>query len=179
MAQYTVFDSRVEVSGSVVLLVIDSMGLFARLAKTILAKHGITKVEKAQWYPQQVYLDILSEIHEQVGLKTLKQMGRNIPEKALWPPYIGSVEEALPSIDAAYQMNHRGGEIGSYAFTKTSDSSGTLVCRNPYPCPFDEGIVEGTAKKFAQNPSRVRVAHIPKQPCRMNGDDRCTYTVSW
>jgi len=178
MAQFQTFESGVEVRGKVVVVLLDAMGHFKRLAIKILEKHGITDVTENSWYPQQAYLDAYREIYETIGAKTLKTIGKQIPEKALWPSGIGTVEEALASIDTAYHMNHRGGEIGKYGFEKTGERSAKMVCHNPYPCPFDHGIIEATANKFASG-KRVKVKHDDTQPCRMKEGESCTYHISW
>ena len=76
-------------------------------------------------------------------------------------------------------MNHRGGEIGHYTFTKTGDKRATMVCRNPYPCDFDRGIVEAMAQRFRPQGSIVKVQHDSTKPCRKSQSDSCTYLVSW
>jgi hypothetical protein len=76
-------------------------------------------------------------------------------------------------------MNHRGGEVGHYAFTKSAATSGSMVCGNPYPCEFDHGIVEATAAKFAPPRLVVAIRHDDALPCRSRDGDSCTYHVSW
>jgi hypothetical protein len=85
----------------------------------------------------------------------------------------------LGSIDVAYHMNHRGGEIGHYAFTKSTPTTGVVVCGDPYPCEFDHGIVEASARKFAPPKVVASVRHDEAQPCRSKHGESCTYHVSW
>ncbi len=179
MAQFKGFDPKVEVVGQGVLVLIEGVGTFRPTALKILAEHGISNVQADKWYPQQAYLDAYRQIAEKVGPVTLKLIGRKIPEVALWPPQINSVEAALASIDVAYHMNNRGGEIGSYKFKKTGERTGKMVCHNPYPCLFDIGLVEATAKKFALAGKRVTVTHDDTQECRQKGGETCTLLISW
>lgn len=179
MAQFKAFDSNVEVIGKTVRLVIETMGLFERMATDIFVKHGITNVTDDGWYPQQAYLDVYREIYEKVGHKTMKMIGKQVPEKVLWPPNITTIEAALASIDVAYHMNHRGGEIGYYQFEQTGERAGKMVCYTPYPCPFDHGLIEAIATKFAPPGGRVHVKHDESQPCRVTGGETCTYQISW
>ena len=79
---------------------------------------------------------------------TLLMIGRQIPKNAKWPPDVDTLEKGLASIDVAYHLNHRGGEIGSYRFEKTSANTAKMVCRNPYPCDFDLGLIDAVAHKF-------------------------------
>ena len=179
MAQFQAFDQRVLVSGQSMMAVIEAMELFEKLARSIFQAHGLANIRVDQWYPQQPYLDAYREIYEKIGAKTVKTIGRKVPEKAFWPPNITTVEEALASIDTAYHMNHRGGEIGSYQFKSTGMRSAVMVCHNPYPCSFDMSVIEGTAMKFAPKNARLVIQHDNKQPCRMNGGETCAYQISW
>lgn len=179
MAQIRRFDQNVVVSGQSMLAVIEAMELFEKLACSILEKHGLGAIRADQWYPIQPYLDVYREIYERIGAKTMKTIGRKVPEKAFWPPEITTVEQALASIDVAYRMNHRGGEIGTYAFEKFTDHSGKMVCNNPYLCPFDFGLIEAVAQRFAVRKLKVRVTHEHPETCRLNGDEACVYGIVW
>ena len=179
MAQFKARDPRVEVNGAAVLSFAEAIEVFRDLSLQVLAEHGIVDPKEGEWYPQQAWLDAFKEIAEKTGPATLKAIGKKIPELALWPPDVDTIEKALASIDMAYHMNHRGGDIGHYNFEKTGEQSGKMVCDNPYPCDFDLGIIEATAKRFAPKGVSTNVKHDDSQPCRKKGDDSCTYFVSW
>jgi len=191
MTEFKAIDSNVEVSGAAVLSVIegmtrcsdcDLMESFRRMATRILAKNGIDSPRKDKWYPQQAWLDAFREISEEIGPATLRMIGEKIPETALWPPEVTTIEEGLASIDVAYHMNHRGGEIGHYRYEETHQAgwkSGKVICNNPYPCAFDHGIIKATARRFAPKDKAPIVTHDDSRPCRQKGGDSCTYLVSW
>lgn len=180
MAQFKAMADGVEVNGETVLAIVDGMGRFNRRAAQVLASHGIEDPQPGQWYSQQRWLDAFQFIAEEAGPATLFRIGLKIPEHARFPPEIDSVEKALRSIDVAYHMNHRGGEIGCYRFEPIGENSARMICENPYPCDFDCGIIEGIARKYASGrPSDVFVRHDDSGCCRKQGDDRCVYEVSW
>ena len=56
---------------------------------------------------------------------------------------------------------------------------GRVLCSNPYPCEFDFGIVEHTARMFAPKGVVTSVHHDDSQPCRKKGADSCTYRITW
>jgi hypothetical protein len=180
MAEFQAFEPGVEVIGRTVYTIVAAMGVTRSLALLILRQNGIDNPQPAEWYSQQAWLDAFRDISRQLGGPSLWKIGLKIPENAIFPPEIDSLEGALRSIDVAYHMNHRGGEIGHYTLQEFGANSAVMVCNNPYPCDFDRGIIEAMANRFRPHPgSAVRVAHDDSQPCRKTGGDACTYLLSW
>lgn len=179
MAQFKAFAPGVKVNGETVYAIVDGLGLFKAKALEILADKGIENPQPGQWYSQQAWLDAFKVISETIGANTLYNIGLKIPANAQFPPDIDNIEKALSAIDMAYHMNHRGGEIGTYGFEKTGPKSVKMVCKNPYPCDFDRGIIEAMAKRFKPAGSVVVVKHDDSAPCRKKGQEACTYLVTW
>lgn len=179
MSSFKAFAPGVEVNGETVLSVIDGMGAFKAMGLKILAENGIVDPVPGQWYRQQAWLDSFKAIAAKLGPSTLRAIGKTIPENAQWPPEVKTIQAALSSIDIAYHMNHRGGEIGHYSFTAKGAQGGTLVANNPYPSDFDLGIIQAVAAKFAPAGSRPTVSLDTSVPTRQNGADSCTYAIAW
>jgi hypothetical protein len=179
MAQFQSYSPQVMVNGQTVLSVINGMGAFKESASRILQRHGISSPAPAGWYPQQAWLNAFREIATTIGAKTLYQIGLSIPRNARFPPGINGIENALESLDVAYHLNHRGGEIGHYTLAKTGPSQGIMTCRNPYPCEFDHGLIYAVANQFKPAGSLLRVQHDPAKPCRAKEGDSCTFLLSW
>jgi hypothetical protein len=179
MAQFKAFAPNVEVNGETVLSVVNGMGPFKETALKILTDHGIKDPQAGQWYSQQAWLDAFKTISEKIGTSTLLAIGKTIPENAQWPPQIDSIEKALASIDMAYHMNHRGGEIGNYQFEQTGPKSGKMICKNPYPSDFDQGIVYAVAHRFAPKGVIPAVSLDETAPTRKKGADSCTFLITW
>lgn len=180
MTQLKAFAPNVEVNGETVLSILDGMGIFKHEGIRILADNNIPNPQPGQWFKQQDWLNAFKTIAEKVGPKTLRAIGRKIPENAQWPPQVDTLEKALGSVDMAYHMNHRNGDIGFYKYESPGGNKGRMVCKNPYPCDFDRGIIESVCRKF-KPPSvpRVKVTHDDAQPCRQKGADSCTYLIEW
>lgn len=177
MAQFQVFENGVEVNGQTVLALVEGMESDKTMALQILQENGITNPKQGEWYSQQSWLNAFKKISEDVGPYALYCIGTKIPENAQFPPEIISLETALDSIDTAYHMNHRGGEIGNYNVHKIPDGSFHFTCNNPYPCEFDRGIIEGIARRFTPEGDHITVNHDDSAPCRDKGDDSCTYHI--
>ena len=192
MGQFKFSTPGIEVNGDTILAFVNGMGAFKRKAISILEEKGIKDVQPEKWYPAQNYLDAFKEISEKLGEIVIKQIGRQIPENAKWPPEIKTIEDALASIDVAYHLNHKkNGKvmfdpatgrmtegIGHYKFEKIDENSAKIICDNPYPCDFDMGIIEATASKFKPKGKIIKVIH-EEGSCRKKGDASCTYIVRW
>jgi predicted hydrocarbon binding protein len=177
MSVFEPVNDGVEVQGSAILAIVNGVpGPFAQRAEQILADNGIDDLREEGWYPQDAYLDAYEEIAQRVGSKTLRQIGRAIPENAAWPPGVETPLAALKSIDDAYHMNHRGGEVGYYEVTRLDDTSARVECKNPYPCEFDQGLIEGTARAFTDTLTTLEKV---EGTCRDEGDDVCIYEIEW
>lgn len=180
MAQYKAYSEDVEVNGQTVRTIIAGMGKFHTQALQILEKNGIYDPQPNRWYSQQSWLDAFKAIADALGDRTLFQIGKKIPENAIFPhETMHNIEDGLKSIDIAYHMNHRGGEIGHYTYESTGTHSGKMICSNPYPSEFDRGIIEAIAKMYVSEEAKVAVKRDANAPTRLNGDDSCTFLVSW
>jgi hypothetical protein len=178
MKPFVAASPSVEVNGETVLSVLAGMGTTTRATRVLVA-HGIEDPKPGHWYNQQAWLDAFKEISETLGPNTLHRIGMKIPENAIFPPHIQNVEQALSCIDAAYQMNHRGGEIGSYSFESLGHGSGRMVCHNPYPSDFDRGIIQSMIERFKPQGSVARVELDNTKPTRKNGGESCTFNLYW
>jgi hypothetical protein len=179
MKTFVASSSKVEVNGETIYSVIDGMGVFKTSAIKILSDCGIVNPQPGQWYSQQSWLNAFKIIKEKVGDSTLYGIGQKIPQNAKFPPEIDNIHKALASINVAYHMNHKNGEIGDYKYSKTSDRSATITCTNPYPDEFDKGIIFQMGKKFAPLGANVNVKIDETLPRRSKGDDSTTYLVTW
>ena len=168
-----------EVNGETVLSLVDGLGPFKEKGIKILTDQGIKDPKPGNWYPQQAWLNAFKIISDNIGSSTLLAIGKTIPRNAKWPPQIDTIEKALASIDVAYHMNHRSGEIGSYCYESTGEKSGKMICNNPYPSDFDQGIIFAVARKFAPENTFPSVKLDETAPTRKKGAESCTFIINW
>jgi len=185
MTEFKSMQPGVEVVGQVIGAFLDSFPPEVKpVGLEILEKHGIKDLAPGTYYPLQSFLDAMKAISDRFGSEMLGRIGERIATNAVLPPGLDSLEACLGSIDTAYHMNHRGGEIGRYLYsfegTEKGLSRAKMVCPNPYPCTFDRGVIEGFAKRFKPpNCIDVLVRHDETKPCRRQGADSCTYVITW
>jgi hypothetical protein len=194
VTQFVAITKDAEVNGETILSIVAGMGSLKEKAYDILEGHGIKDPQPGKWYMQQAWLDSFQNIARKYRPITLVCIGRKIPENAIFPPEINTIEKALQAIDVAYHMNHRiGGQplfdpttgtmyegIGHYQFQSLGPKKAAVICDNPYPCDFDKGIVDEMAFMYKPAGSTsVRVTHDESHGCRKNNGESCTYIVEW
>jgi len=170
-----------KVNGSSVSLYLSAFGSYIKRGQQTLCRYfGVDELsdDLNTWYSLSKFLEAMEEFQKQFGQELIHKMGSVVFEKAVFPPELDSVEKAMQMANMAYYMNHQceEGEIGGYSWEKTSDNSGIIVSDSPYPCAFDQGLLESMVKKFAPD---GKVDHDDSKPCRHQGDDSCTFLISW
>ncbi|MEN7551230.1 hypothetical protein AAG747_25150 [Rapidithrix thailandica] len=182
MAQFKAFDKNVEVNGQTVLSVVNSLNFGKESRLDILAQNGIENPESGKWYKQQLWLNAFQEIHKVLGDNTLFMIGKAIPQNADFPKEIDTLRKALLSVDTAYHMNHRGGEIGNYQLVAFDEQNrkAVMICNNPYPSEFDRGILTSMVRKFRPKDSyKCDVVLDVTKASRLEGGESCTYLITW
>lgn len=187
MAEFQSFEAGTEVIGDVLMAFVAGFPQEAEaLGRRILEKHGLSTHQSGRYYPLQSFLDAMKEISDSFSSQMLFRIGEQIALHAVLPPAIADLQMCLSSIDTAYHMNHRGGEIGTYDYQYLGKDpvSGLerarMVCRNPYPCAFDRGVIEGFVKRFKPAGSYdVVVRHDDSEACRQRAGESCTFIITW
>ena len=182
MAQYVPFAPHVEVNGQTILSFVEAIPNYKDIMFGILAKYGLSDIAPDGWYSQASWLLAFKEIGERYGANTLFAIGKAIPEHAIFPKEIDSLQKALAAIDIAYHMNHRNGEIGHYQLVDFNQKyrMAIMECHNPYPSAFDRGIITTMGRRFKPKDSIVVNVELDENKVsRLNGGGSCTYKISW
>ena len=171
-------DPKIEVSGAVVLAVVEVMGAFQSVAVSILEKNHIVDPKPYRWYNLRDWLASFDTIIAEVGPNTLLQIGRQVAGTAPIPPHIDSLQKVYSSLDDAYHSQHRGGDIGHYHYISTAELAGTMISTTVYPTAFDRGILSALAERF-EPLSLVDIQLDEQSETRLRGGDSCTFLISW
>lgn len=182
MAHFIPFDEKVEVKGEAILSIVNAFVSKEQKMKEILKNNGIENPQSGNWYSQASYLNGYKEIGKTFGPAILFRIGTVIPDNAVFPSNVNSIEKALNSIDIAYNMNHRNGEIGYYKVMEFDKENRRAVmkCKNPYHSIFDRGLILAMLIKFMPKDSTNFDVVLDKtKENRLNGGDSCTYNIYW
>src|SRR5690606_17874610 len=97
MAEFVSFDLNVEVLGQSMMSVVAGMSASAR---PLLEKYGLDKLEADKWYKLQPILDFYKEISlGKNAALNLTSTGTKVPEKAIFPAEIDSIQKAFAVLD--------------------------------------------------------------------------------
>jgi hypothetical protein len=186
----------IEVSGQSVAGTMHAFQQYKSMANRYLLSEGVgapgpdgsVAIDPQGWYPVEKWLAAFRRIGQEVGSSVLTQIGAGVMQNIQWPPGMTSVEGLVRFIDIGYHMHHRKNGrpmfdertgaivpgIGSFQL-KGEDSHRYLVeCENPYPCPFDKGILSGALRRLGTGSMAF---HDENSDCRQKGGRRCTYVV--
>lgn len=190
--------SGIEVTGRSIPAALEAFGEFTVLAGQMLMENGVGVPDKSgfirldleAWYPLEGYLKTIKDVEAQFGAKMIRKLGAALARYAVFPPHMVDITTTMQAIDVAYHMNHRQhgrpmfdpvkGQmlegIGHYHCHQLVGKRRILMrCDNPYPCKFDEGLLEVMARRFT--PTAV-LEHEPGS-CRSKGGQSCTYAITW
>jgi len=193
MTQFIAINKDVEVNKQTVLSVVEAIGEERGQRLNILIKNGID-IERKEWFSQQKWLDSFKDIAISLGDTNLFLIGKAIIDNAIFPP-IKNLEEGLRMIDFAYHMNHRLNSqvmydeatgnmidgIGHYNLVEFNwkNKTAVMVCDNPYPSKFDEGIIAQIVSMHKPTGAIEKVSLDLSKETRTRGANTCTYKISW
>lgn len=179
MAEFRAFAAGAKVDGQVILSVLKVLEGFRNTAMRILREKGIDNPRPGKLYCQQAWLDAFKIISDRVGSLCLVQVGRMIHEANFLRTDIDSLEKALVSVDEVYRKTHDNDKSGKYMFIRMGLNSARVICRTPYPCDLDKGIIQSMSWRYKPVGTLGAVVFHDGPGCRKNGDDECVYMVRW
>jgi hypothetical protein len=173
------FDPNTEFLGKTLLSSILGLpGFTQKNMFRILEQKGIKQLDSNTWYILKIALDFYTQVNKDFGPNTIFNLGKAVPENAIFPPDIDSIESALQLIDVAYNMNHRNGYFGFYKMVSHDLEEKKIImqCYTPYLCDFDRGLLTAMARKFK---SGVRVFVDEDRPSKKKGGNESWYIITY
>lgn len=195
MAQFQAITNHVKVNRQTVASVVEAQSSGKEFRMNALKTVGIDlENDPSEWLEHQSWLDAFRIINEEQGGMNVFMIGKAVVDHAEFPP-MNNLEEALRSIDIAYHMNHQlNGKkmfdgsngsmlegIGHYNLAEFDAAAkrAVMVCDNPYPSRFDEGIITQVVRRFKPIGSRESVSLDQSKESRLKGGNSCTYVITW
>ncbi|HEX2621758.1 MAG TPA: hypothetical protein VHL11_16485 [Phototrophicaceae bacterium] len=143
----------------------------------VLTKYKLDHLEPAEWYPQQLGLDIFKEIAEG-GINVsdnLVAIGMKAAEYASFPPETDSIEKVLQSL--GYRGN-RNTPPGEGVIPQVFGEGHALVTNNtPYPDDNMFGYLWGLLKRFV--PPGVGFIVSPMDSQKRSADEALIFELRW
>jgi hypothetical protein len=184
MAQFKAFDPNVEVSGGHLAAFVQAFPAGTEeIGMKMLNAAGLGNPDPNKWYKLQALLDVMKDLQESFNPGLLTRMGYQVAQVVQVPPDWDDIDVTLLGLDKGYQMNHRGGRIGSYSCEDLGTENGLrrmkMTVKTHWPCEYELGIIQGASERFKRNGAEVNVRKDEAAPCRKNGGESCTFLVSW
>ena len=183
MAQFVSNDEAATVYSHNLRLIVDLMEYGKDYRSNILKKNGIDPekdLEVGMWIPLQSSLNVLKDVYDNLGEKTLFMLGVKAVE--VLPYEKESLKEIFNSLNQAYLQFHKGIGIGKIKLLEYNEEERAAVLYNdtPYPSELDRGILSGILRKFRpENSTRCEVVTDYDKENKLSGGDSTTYILRW
>ena len=135
-------------------------------------KFSLNELEAGRWYPQTLLMKCFEQVLKLEGEDRLFELGMQLIAGTVFPPNVHTFQEAISSMDLGYTIAHRY-QVGSmFGLRASGEMQLVVIAANPYPCPYDWGILQGIMKIYAP---AARLSHDFSQGCRLDGETSCHY----
>ncbi|SFQ81245.1 hypothetical protein [Hymenobacter arizonensis] len=176
--RYISFDPLAEINGDSVRAVLTGVFL-PHQCREMMGRHGLPALPRpGQWYPMQAWLNLLAEIEQQFGPRTLYQTGLLMVDHGVFPTGMPTLLAALQALDGVYQTNVRGVRMGYYRASEVAARELRMERCTPHPVEFEHGVVTGLARRYKPAGAvRLSVDLDPSGPAE--GLYKNSFRVTW
>ena len=184
MAEFRALDPNVELSGGYLSAFIQAFPADIQdIGEKTFNLVGLGKPEPSKWYNLQSVLNVMKNFYENFNPIIFTRMGYQVAQLMEFPSDWDDIDVALLEFDQGYQMNHRGGRIGTYTCEDLGTKYGLrrikITVRTPWPSEYELGLIQGVGDRFKRNGAEIHVREDNTSPCRKNTDESSTFMVSW
>ena len=154
----------------------------ADMITPILEKLNATDIKADEWYPHQLWLDILKEVETTLGAGEASQIfvafGRQVVENAVMPPELKTIPDVLNALHAIHHANLQNvPEEEGYALIVNSEKDYTVLHNTPNPETAIYGFLWGLAARFRENDEIFVIQKLEENPHPEKA--RSAYSVKW
>ncbi|NDJ78510.1 MAG: hypothetical protein GYB65_19850 [Chloroflexi bacterium] len=182
VARFTAFNPAAEVLGQAMVAFVECSNRDA--IRPFMEAHGLTEVNPDQWYPQQVWLDVLSDIAnaKEDAMIDFVSIGMKLIRLIQLPPEFEqmSFRQVLQVWDeAGYQSTNRGEDAGYLAIDFLSDTHVKMALHTPYPDDLMYGACFALARRFLPHDTEVSVYFDESTPRRADVGGDTVIHIEW
>lgn len=149
--------------------------------RPILEKHNALDIDPEQWYPHQIWMDILKDVQIDLGegeaSVTFVAFGRKVVETAVMPPELKTIPDVLHALHAIHHANLRNiPEEEGYIVVEKGPKHYIVYHNTPNPDDVIYGFLWGLAARFKAPEERFIVEAIEID--RLN-IARSAFSIKW
>ena len=180
MTEYYAFGPDAEVLGQAMLAFVNSTR--SETIHPLLEYHQLLDIEPDAWYPQQVWLDVFSDLANSgnamfdlvsVGMQMIRAVDIPMEMRDL------SFSQVVMYVVDAVNAFNRGDDAGVISCERVDPSHIRIIACMPYPDDFLYGTFYGVAQEFLPLSSNFSVHYDDKIPCRERGGEATVIHVIW
>jgi hypothetical protein len=182
--RFQAFDPNSEVIGQSMLGFVQC-AMYDEL-RPFLERYGLAEVDPDQWYPLQVWLDILNDLPAKRAGQAMfdfVSVGMAIAEVAPMSPVYGNGmhfgDALVASSGGGYLRSHRGGDVGGHSAKKIDNNHVVVTTRTPYPDDLIYGVLYGMARRYLPDDAGFIVEYDAETPRRDYGGEVTVVHITW
>lgn len=142
------FEDNAEVSGKIVIAVLEGLPQYADVLKEVFAHNQLTDIDPNEWYDLNHFMGALKTIFTKFGPNTLFTLGKTV--SGAFPHQFEDVISALSALPPIYEASHRNGYVG---YCKMVESDATkryarMESKTPYPVDYQRGLLTNMLRKY-------------------------------
>ncbi|MBU1241001.1 hypothetical protein KKF84_14845, partial [Myxococcota bacterium] len=116
---------------------------------TILLGVGLKTIEPLKWYSQAHVSKVFAQLMRAKGDDYIYGIGKALIDQGTLPDNVHSFQSAVSALDLGYTIAHRNQTGAQFGQKSTSPLRLEIIAANPYPCPFDWGILQQLIARYA------------------------------
>lgn len=176
--RYLSSEPNVDVIGAAVISIVDN--LQSDEIQPLLEKHGLTNVQPETWYPVEKWLGVMNDLAQDANTTpNYVAIGMAVAENVVLPPELqsASLADILHMWDNIYQMQHRGGNVGSVQIEKIDENHYRSIHQHIYPDDLTYGLAYGWCRRFLPEGTRFKVSYEEINNRLDQGDNNQTVII--
>lgn len=173
------FDATAEFVGAAVFPSIFARPTFVRKnLLNIFAEEGIIDPQVMGWYSTQKLANFYQKVLKQYGPNTLFDLGKAVPETAVLPDGLDTLEKLLAALPMTYDMNHRNGYVGFLKIVSHDVEEKKIIVQSytPYASDFTRGFLTAFIRMFRVG---VRTTRDDEKSSEGEGYEDNWYTITY